>query len=68
MIQLSDLYQLITESARITPATAILIDHVYTTAQANISESFVSDLSISDHLPVCVTRRLVDEISKKRSY
>ena len=52
MIQLFDLYQLIIESTRITPATATLIDHVYTTAQANISESFVSDLSISDHSPV----------------
>ena len=49
MIQLSDLFQLITESTRITPTTATLIDHVYTAAQANISESFVSDLPIRDH-------------------
>ena len=65
MIQLFDLYQLITESTRITPTTATLIDHVYTTAQANISESCVSDLSISDHLHVCVTRRASSKISKK---
>ena len=65
MIQLFDLYQLITESTRITPTTSTLIDHVYTTAQANITESFVSDLSISDHLPVCVTRRVSSKISKK---
>ena len=65
MIQLFDLYQLITESTRITPTTSTLIDHVYTTAQANISESFVSDISISDYLPVCVTRRVSSNISKK---
>ena len=65
MLQLFDLYQLITESTRITPTTSTLIDHVYTSAQANISESFVSDLSISDHLPVCVTRRVSSKISKK---
>ena len=65
MIQLFDLYQLITESTRITPTTSTLTDHVYTTAQANITESFVSDLSISDHLPVCVTRRVSSKISKK---
>ena len=49
MIQLSVLNQLITESTRITPTTSTLIDHVYTAAQANVSESFVSDLPISDH-------------------
>ena len=68
MIQLFDLYQLITESTRITPTTSTLIDHVYTTAQANITESFVSDLSISDHLPVCVTRRVSSKISKKKEH
>ena len=62
LIQLFDLYQLM--STRITPTTATLIDHVYITAQANISESFVSDLSISDHLPVSVTRRISSKISK----
>ena len=40
MIQLSDLYQLITESTRIKPTTAALIDHVYNTAQANILKDF----------------------------
>ena len=59
MIQLFDLYQIITESTRITPTTATLIDH------ALLLESFVSDLSISDHLPVCVTHRVSGKISKK---
>ena len=58
-IQLFDLYQIITESKRITPTTATLIDH------ALLLESFVSDLSISDHLPVCVTHRVSGKISKK---
>ena len=43
---------LITESTRITPTTATLTDHIYTTAQANIAENLVSDLS------VCVTLRV----------
>ena len=50
---------LITESTRITPTTATLIDHIYTTAQVSIAESFVSDLS------VCVTLRVSSKISKK---
>ena len=65
MIQLFDLYQLITEWTRITPTTATLIDSIYTTAQANISESFASNISISDHLLVCVTRRDSSKIAKK---
>ena len=61
-IQLFDLYQLITESTRTPPTAATLIDHIYTIAQANIAESFVSDLSISDHLPVSVTCRVSSKI------
>ena len=49
MIQLFDLSQLTSEPPRATKTTATLIDHVYNTAPANLSESFVADFSISDH-------------------
>ena len=64
MIQLFDLTQLITKPTRITQATATLIDHVYTTSPDNISESFVSDLSVSDHFPICITRKVGVKKSK----
>ena len=64
MIQLFDLTQLISKPTRITQTTATLIDHVYTTAPCTISESFVSDLSVSDHFPVCITRKVSNKISK----
>ena len=64
MVQLFDLSQLISKPTRITQTTATLIDHVYTTAPCTISESFVSDLSVSDHFPVCITRKVSNKISK----
>ena len=64
MVQLFDLTQLISKPTRITQTTATLIDHVYTTAPCTISESFVSDLSVSDHFPVCITRKVSNKISK----
>ena len=54
-----DLYQLITVNTR--HANFSLTDHVYTTAYAYIciSENIVAYLhvSISDHSPLCVTRK-----------
>ena len=64
LIQLFDLTQLISNPTRVTPTTATLIDHVYTNVPSNISESFVSDLSISDHFPVCITRKFSNKMIK----
>ena len=64
MIQLFDLTQLISKPTRVTQTTTTLIDHVYTTAPGTISESFVSDLSVSDHFPVCITRKVCNKMSK----
>ena len=64
MIQLFDFSQLISEPTRVIPTSATLIDHVDSTAPFNISESFVADFSISDHFPVCVTRKINCKISK----
>ena len=64
MIQLFDLSQLISEPTCVTPTSATLIDHVYSTAPFNISESFVANFSISDHFPVCVTLKINNKIFK----
>ena len=64
LIQLFDLTQLISNPTRVTPTTATLIDHVYTNVPSNIFESFVSDLSISDHFPVCITRKVGNKMIK----
>ena len=66
LIQLFDLKQLITEPTRVTQTSSTLIDHVYTTTPATIVESFVSQLSLSDHFPVCFTRKMNSKISKNQ--
>ena len=66
LIQLFDLKQLITEPTRVTHTSSTLIDHVYTTTLATIVESFVSQLSLSDHFPVCFTRKMNSKISKNQ--
>lgn len=37
---------------------ASIIDHVYTACLDRISEVLESTITISDHLPLCITRRL----------
>ena len=64
LIQLFDLPQLITEPTRITKSTSSIIDHAYTSDLGNITESFVSPYAISDHFPVCFTRKVNGKIPK----
>ena len=66
LIQLFDLSQLVSESTRVTQSSATLIDHVYTTDPDNITESFDCHFAISDHFPVCFTRKLNYKISKTK--
>ena len=65
LVQLFDLSQLVSEPTRITETTSTLIDHIYTTHQENITECFVAHYAISDHFPVCITRKVNKKISKK---
>ena len=58
LVQLFDLSQLVSEPTRITETTSTLIDHIYTTHQENIAEIFVAHYAISDHFPVCITRKV----------
>ena len=64
LVQLFDLSQLVSEPTRVTQTSATIIDHVYTTNVENITECFISDFSISDHLPICVTRKINSRVSK----
>ena len=43
---------------RIISSSSSIIDDIYTTDENRIIEYFVSDLSISDHFPICFTRAL----------
>ena len=64
LVQLFDLTQLITEPTRVTQTSSTLIDHVYNTTPATTAERFVSQISLSDHFPVCFTRKMSRKLSK----
>ena len=64
LIELFDLSQLISQPTRVTETSSTIIDHGYTSHPENISESFVSHYSISDHFPVCFSRKINNKISK----
>ena len=49
--------QIISTSTRITDKSNTLIDHVYTNKPENIYEIKVPSLALSDHYPVCFTRK-----------
>ena len=54
----SNLTQLVTKPTRVTPTSETLIDHAYTNTPDNIIEVTVPVLGVSDHYPVCITRKL----------
>ncbi|MCG7876956.1 MAG: reverse transcriptase family protein, partial [Candidatus Thiodiazotropha endolucinida] len=58
VIELGDLKQVIKEPTRVTAHSEKLIDHVYASALSNVAESFVPCIAISDHYPVCFTRKV----------
>ena len=64
LVQLFDLTQLVKEPTRITRSSSTLIDHVYTTNTETIVECFVPSYSISDHFPVCFTRKASCKVPK----
>ena len=64
LVQLFDLSQLVSKPARVTASTATIIDHVYTTHKGNITEYYVPHYAISDHYPVCFTRKINHRIRK----
>lgn len=66
LINLFDLSQLVTQPTRITETSETLIDHVYTTHPENIVRCFTSNLSLSDHFPICFTRKVNSKIIKDK--
>ena len=64
LIQLLDLTQMVTDYTRITSTTATIIDHIYSSNPENIVECFVPSYAISDHFPVCITRKINHRIAK----
>lgn len=66
LIQLFDLSQIIQQPTRVTEKSSTLIDHVYTSNPENIIECFVPVYSISDHFPVCFTRKINSKIPKSK--
>ena len=49
------LIQLIKYPTRVTKSSSSIIDHIYASDVISLSEVFVTDLSISDHYPICAT-------------
>ena len=66
LIQLFDLNQLVKDFTRITPLTATIIDHIYTSNPENIIECFVPSYAISDHFPVCFSRKVNSKVAKTK--
>ena len=64
LIQLFDLKQLVTDFTRVTPSSATNIYHNYSTNPENIAECFVPSYAVSDHYPVCITRKINYKITK----
>ena len=64
LIQLFDLTQLVSSPTRITQSSSTIIDHIYTSNPENITATFVPDYSISDHFPICLSRKVNAKISK----
>ena len=62
--RLFDLSQLIKDPTRVTESSSTITDHVYTSKPENIVENFVSNNSLSDHFPVCFSRKINNKISK----
>ena len=61
-----DLSQVILTPTRVTDKTNTLIDLVYTNKPQNICEVKVPVIALSDHYPVCVTRSISKNTTKKK--
>ncbi|XP_053398328.1 uncharacterized protein LOC128556711 [Mercenaria mercenaria] len=59
-----NLKQLVDMPTRVTCTTKTIIDHLYTNFSQNISEINVPAISISDHFPVCFTRKVSSTVPK----
>ena len=58
------LSQLVSSPTRVTDTSETIIDHVYSNFPDNITSITVPHYSISDHYPVCVTRKISNAFDK----
>ena len=58
MIQEQSLSQIIDTPTRVTSSTCSIIDHVYVCHPEHVAEINVPKIAISDHYPVCLTRKI----------
>ena len=58
MINAFNFQQLIIKPTRVTNISETLIDHVYSNNPENVSENAVPNFCLSDHYPVCFTRKM----------
>ena len=63
-IMSNGLSQLVTQPTRISKTSSTIIDHLYSSRPDRVTEVFVSSYSISDHFPVCFTRRIHSKLYK----
>ena len=59
-----NLKQLVNQPTRVTSCSSSIIDHLYTNMPCNIAEVTVPILTLSDHYPVCFTRKLTSKPEK----
>ena len=58
LIQLFDPTQLVISPILVSRSSSTIIDQVYTSNPENITETFVPYNAISDHFPVCLSRKV----------
>ena len=63
-----NLTQIVDLPTRVTATSATIIDHAYTNKPENIVEVFVPCYAISDHYPVCLTRKLSNKSSSESKH
>ena len=56
--------QLVKNSTRVTQFSATLIDHAFSNTPQNISSVYIPEYAISDHYPVCLTRKIPSSYAK----
>ena len=64
LVELFDLKQMITTPTRVTQNTSSIIDHLYCSNPDYISDCFVPKYSISDHFPICFTRKISSKVKR----
>ena len=63
LVLLFDLKQLVTEPTRVTQSSSVIIDLIYTT-NPEMFQCFAPSYSLSDHYPICFSRKNGCKISK----